>query len=249
MTDAAPEETQDKPDEQPAPPSAEDKGPEAAQAEPFTETFDPANLPEELRPAYKQLQGAATRKFQEAAALRQPDAVAEYLRTLAPEVQEQVLERIGIQLQGDEEFYEEDEFPDPDAEIRRELEELREWKQGMEQGQQDERLEDWLAEDIGNQISGLSDSTGRKFDEKESLAIGQIAFDRALASGQPPDVSAAYELIYGELLPAERKRWVDSKRSPQAPSGSSASHTPDLDKSSTRRDYLAQRYADILETQ
>jgi hypothetical protein len=246
----APAQEQDKP-AQPAPPETQDKGtvePAAPKAEPFSDTFDPASLPEELLPAYKQLQGAATRKFQEAAALRQPEAVAEYLRTLAPEVQEAVLERIGIQLESGEDLYEEDEFPDPDEEISRRLEAIEQRFQEQETGQQDEQLEDWVVGQIGSQLEDLETATGREFSDAEAHTMGQMAFDRSLASGKPPDMKAVYETIYTELLPAERKRWVSSKRSPQAPSGASGSHEPDLDKPSDRREYLAQRMRDIQDT-
>lgn len=247
---AAPAPEQDKPTDQPTPPPSDDgdKGQVDPPAEPFSEKFDPANLPDELKPAYKQLQAAATRKFQEAAALRQPDAVAEYLRTLDPTAQEEILTRIGIQLESDEPDNEDDEFFDPDDEIRRELQELREWKESQEQSTADERLEDMVVEDIQGQLADLKEATGREFSEQESLALGQIAFDRAFAAGQVPDVRAAYEQIYTELLPHERKRWVDSKRSPQAPSGASASHQPDLDNARERREYLAQRMQDINDT-
>jgi hypothetical protein len=236
----APEETQDKPTDAEAP--VQDKA-DAPQAEPFSETFDPANLPDELIPAYKQLQGAATRKFQEAAALRQPDAVADYLRTLPEDAQAAVLREIGIELEADE--VEEDlGYDDPDEELRSELEELKQWRQAQEQTAADSQLENWLNDEIGSQLDQLEEATGREFDEAEVNELGQYALDRALASGTAPDVKAIYESIYTNLLPAERKRWVASKKAPQAPTGASASHQPDLDDTETRREWLAQQLAD-----
>lgn len=207
----------------------------------FSEKFDPASLPEELVPAYKQMQADYTRKTQEVAALRQPDAVADYLRTLRPEDQEAVLRSIGIELQADEDDGDDDLYSDPDEELRRELEELKAWRAEQEQSRQDEEVETFLENSINDQIAALEEATGRELTEQEAQTIGEFAYDRARANGQVPDVKAAYERIYTELLPHERKRWVQSKKTPQAPNGSSASHQPDLDDPEQRREYLLQR--------
>lgn len=233
----APEATQDQPT--PAP-SAEDKAPER-DANTFAGTFDPASLDESLVPAYKQMQADYTRKTQEIAALRQPDAVADYLRTLPEDQQASVLRSIGIELEADEVEEDDLDYDDPDEELRAQIEEINEWRSSQEQHAADAQLENWLNDEIGNQLDQLETATGREFDESEVMEIGQIALDRALASGQAPDVKAIYESIYTNLLPHERKRWVKSKRTPQAPNGASASHQPDLDDKEERREFIAQQ--------
>lgn len=234
---------QDKPQEQSAPDPSQEQRSGTTDEKP--DTFDPASLPDELLPAYKQLQAAYTRKFQEAASLRNPDHLASYLRTLDPEAQQAVLQQAGYVFdQEDEEDY--DDYSDSDDELRAQLEDMQAWRQSLEQNQADSELEDMLIDSIDDQLGQLEEATGRTLNEDEAMELGQIAYDRSLASGQVPDVKQVYESVYTKLLPKERQRWVQSKKTPQVQSGSSASHQPNLDDPKEREEYMARRWADAI---
>lgn len=217
--------------------------PQAAPAEPFSDKFDPASLPQELLPAYKQLQGAATKKFQEAAALKSPDQLSQYFRSLSDQDQQAILEASGWAVGQQEQDDLESEFqlpPDPDEEYRGKVDEMLAWRDSLNQDQQVQQTEQMVTEDINSQLGTLAESTGRTFEPEEAQRLGEFAYNQALVNGEMPDVKAAYEVIYTELLPHERKRWVDTKSSiPQAPQpGSSASQETNMDDREERRQWI-----------
>lgn len=255
----APDEIQDQPqdDSTPeAPEAAVEATPEdkAATPEPemFSEHFDPATLDEALRPAYKQMQGRFTQRMQELAEKRQLLAM---LESDDPDEQVLGLHALGYDVDlGDEDDEDDGEYeyadePEGDelAALRQEVSDLREWREGLTQAEQQEQFETAVNEFLDESWAELKKDTGRDdFTEKEELLLEQIAAANLDDDGLP-DLKAAYDLLYSDVLPDVRKRWVKSKDAPRVSrAGSSATQVPDLDTEKGRHEYMAERAAQIM---
>lgn len=238
-----------KPDDAPTPPEeARSEASETPEQKPeyFSETFDPAALPDELRPAYKQMRDAFSQKTQTAAEERKQarEALEVYEALQDPDRQADILSRFGFEVDGadDDEF----EYDDPQEALEQRIAALEAERQQHQQSAQEREYEEAEVGFVSNQLSELAKRTGREFSDEEIQLLGDLSrTDGFRDPDGAPNVDLAYERIYADVLSKERERWVGSKQSPQAPSGSSAVEVPDLDNERERQEYLAHKLDEI----
>lgn len=221
----AEDESEDTPDQTPG-----ESGPQTGT--PAAESDTDSNTPDDTdwRERYENLQPEYTRATQEAAQYRQ---IVDAARQGDPEA----VAYLGFELpeEDSDDYY--DEYRSPEDEIA----ELKQWKSEFEAGleaaaeeaEYAELRERFVAEEIGR-----LDPKGEFSDDyKQMLEAQALRFedDEGL-----PDFNAAHKSLQA-YFEGERKRWVQSKRTPQVSSGASPSHQPDLDSDEERRAYIAQR--------
>jgi hypothetical protein len=187
----------------------------------------------DYRQGYEHLRPEFTRATQELSEVR--NSLSEYeqlfeaARSSDPEVQAQALEALGLELDTGSPAptpAEVDEFVDPLEEelktVRSELDELKTARELEASEAEQARLEalrdDYIGQSISEIEEGLKPSYGDnfKFTEKEEVAIGNLAIQLA-GDNEVPDVKAAYELIYTDVLEANRERWISSKTGAAVP--------------------------------
>lgn len=160
-------------------------------------SIDPNTLPEELKPIYKSLQGAFTRKTQEIAELRkqydgldvgQARQALEFAQRLSndPQFAYQVHERLSQSLQSQgytpaqasqmasqqmTDEYEDDDEPAVPAHIEQQLAQLSEWQQRVE----DERLQTYLANELQRQEMAIRQSNP-EYTDTDFEAIYQLSY-------------------------------------------------------------------------
>lgn len=140
-----------------------------------------------------------------------------------------------------------DEYVDPDEELRQKVEAMEAYlSQGAEAQQQLADQEQEFSY-IDDQLASVEKETGKQLSDEEAEVVGTLALQMRDERGAP-DVKGAYERIYQTVLEKERGRWVDSKkRAPQVRAGSQAEGQPNLDdpdpavRRQNRRDFMAAR--------
>jgi hypothetical protein len=263
----APADVQDQPTDESTPQApeaiAEDKADEP-DIDLFDERFDPAQLDDALRPAYKQMQGRFTQRMQELAEERREveenKQLLEFLRSDDDEERALALQALGYDLDedaeavaddledDDEDYYEDNEL----SGFKQKLAELEQWKQAQEQAfteslqqQEAQQYEDAVNEFLDESWVELKKQIGRDdFSEEEELVLEQMAAANLDEDGLP-DLGKAYTLL-SDVLAANRGKWVKSKDAPEvSTAGSSATQVPDLDDPKQRREYMENRIAAI----
>ena len=203
----------------------------------LSDKFDPAELPDEIRNEYLSIRKEWTQKTQALAEQRKEAEQAMALRDalLDPEQAAGVLEALGYELEDDEPDEDPDEYEDnPNAPLEERLEALESFLQQQAQTEEEARLEQAMTNYLGSEVQQLEQQTGRQFTEEELDAIEGLAVVRRNAEGLP-DVRGAYELIFSQVLPAEKKRWAESKQAPHVqPSGSPVTEEINDDSSEAR---------------
>ena len=204
---------------------------------------NPDELPDEVKPIYKNLQADYTKKSQEVASQRKEAEQATQfwnaIRGKDPEVlrqiadvygQETVLDALGFALDDGEP----DEPTDPVEDLRRELEGLKGQLTEREQKAQEEALLAQIEKDITQQFAGMDLS------EKEQEMVTAHALTAGYVTDDGfPDVKKAYE-DFTEVLSGRQKKWVEGKRAPRSPvQGTSASDKVDLNDEDARRALIA----------
>jgi hypothetical protein len=263
----APADVQDQPTDESTPQApeaiAEDKADEP-DIDLFDERFDPAQLDDALRPAYKQMQGRFTQRMQELAEERREveenKQLLEFLRSDDDEERALALQALGYDLDSDadavaddlEDDYDEDYEDNELSGFKQKLAELEQWKQAQEQAftenlqqQEAQQYEDAVNEFLDESWVELKKQIGRDdFSEEEELVLEQMAAANLDDDGLP-DLGKAYTLL-SDVLAANRGKWVKSKDAPEvSTAGSSATQVPDLDDPKQRREYMENRIAAI----
>jgi oligoendopeptidase F len=228
--------------DQPVVPEApETDQPTGTDEESFTDSYNPNEVPEELRPqleaAYKQLQSAYTSKTQSLAQERQEaEQAREVLAALAdPNRQAEVLQYFGISLADDDE---ENLFPEePDANQR--LDQLEQMLAAQQEQQQAIQASEQELGYIAAEIEGLEKSHGREFSAEEHQFLADIARANAAPNGAP-DVQKAGELL-SALYKQQEKAVLEARKAPRRMSpGSPGSKAPDLSNKEERRAAMAE---------
>ena len=193
----------------------------------------PEGTPDPYEKRYNDLRPQYDRTAQEAADLRRwkesletdPTAQQEFLKSLGYEVEE---EEPDPYLQ-----------QDPNADLRRELAELKEWKDGLTAKQQQEQQLAAVEANVEEQFKALGE-TLTEHDRKlvEAAALYQLP---ARPDGMP-DIEAAYGLLVERDKHAQQQ-WRDGKRRAPAPpaNGTEGSNAPNLDDTQQRRAWMAQQ--------
>jgi hypothetical protein len=187
----------------------------------------------DYRQGYDNLRPEFTRATQELSEVR--NSLSEYeqlfeaARSSDPQIQSQALEALGLELDTGSPAptpEQVDDFVDPLEEelgkVRQELDEIKSARELEASEAEEARLDAMRNEYIGQSISeieeGLKPTYGDnfKFTTKEEVAIGNLAIQLA-GENAVPDVKAAYELIYTDVLEANRDRWISSKTGAAVP--------------------------------
>lgn len=225
----------------------------------FSENFDPSTLSDELAPAYKQMQGAFTKKTQELAEQRKAaeaatsffddlgndETRAQAIGWLAENYGEQaVLEALGYAT--DEEEPSEDNADDAFRDPR--VDELLAQREAEAKAKQEA---DWLSNverSVEAQFKEVKSPLGSDLSEAERNWITSYAvagFEPG-PDGAPQVAKAAQELQ--SLYDHWQKGYVESKKAPHISSvGQSAIKTPNLDNAEERQAWMAQRLADLTQ--
>lgn len=227
------------PQDQPAPETpAPELSDQADKPDIFSEKFDPASLPDELLPRYRQMTADYTQKTQSLAEQRkeieQEQQLLQALRSNDPDLQAQALELLGLEF-AQQEQEQQEEFEDP---YESRLAALEQALQSQAQQQQEEQFQAQMTDYLEQQLSSLEQSTGRQFDDEEVSAILAQAYVQPNQDGLP-GVQQAFDHLYTKVLAKERQRWVQSKQSGQPGQGESGSPTVDLKNDQSRRAELA----------
>ena len=129
--------------------------------------------------------------------------------------------------------YDEDDYADPVA--RRELAEMRQWREERERQDAERARQDALAAQqeekythIDNELEAIEREFNEQFDEDEANWIGRFAESNLDEDGNP-DVRLGYQKFV-EMLERRKQKWVDSKPTGgKPPTGPGAVEVPDLD--------------------
>lgn len=238
------------------------EGTSAATTEPeyFSENFDPSTLDEALQPAYKQMQGAWTKKTQELAEQRkQAESATAFFNDLQSEDNregalawladnlggpDQLIAALGYQFNDDTDQTD----LDPTEQMRSEWEQFKAQQSQREAQQAEEayvsQVDAHLVEGV-KQINAQLSQQGRDAltDDEQRLVVKNALVDTE--AGQMPNVQGAYE-TYANLMDARLKDWANTKRGGATRAGGeAATQVPDLDDERQRQDYIAQRLTDM----
>lgn len=204
----------------------------------FSDSFNPDEIPEELRGAYDSMRADYTRKTQEIAEQRREAEQAQSLISSLqnPLTQAEALRALGLELdEGDDALSSnEDEYVDPEDEIRQIKAYLAEQEQEKVIMQAEEAFLDNLARDI----DGLEQREKRQLTDDEQAFILSHA-QAQLADGETPNVQAAYAML-NNIATSARERYVASKKqAPLAPLGAPGDKKINLDDPEERVQALA----------
>lgn len=152
-----------------------------------------------------------------------------------PDTRLAAAEALGLQLIDDEpEAFEEQ---DPLDELRKELDDLKGWKNSREQAEAEAARNEAVLNHVNTQITEIETGLGNEFDADELEVIVSLA--RALQTEDGlPDVRAAWDKLNG-VTQKSTQRWAKTKKAPPIrPGGKSATKQPDLDNDRERREWM-----------
>lgn len=179
---------------------------------------------------YENLQPEFTRASQEAAELRQYRDILAAAQQGDPQAQKWIAEQVGWEIEEGEEPEDEiEQFLDPRVD-----------QLLQHQAEQQHQAE---LQSLESHVDGEIDKLARSAGIEDLSTDAKDLIFAALTPGQDgnPDVAKAFKKVTG-LSEAAIKDYVAGKRRPpQAPSGSSPSHQPDLDDDEQRRQYILSR--------
>ncbi len=216
MPDApAPAEEQDQPTT-PEAPEAEDQP--SGEEDSFTESYNPNAVSEEARPqleaAYKQLQADYTRKTQEVAGtVQEAQELREFAEAMQdPATRDRILEeQFGYQFEDEGE----EEFLDPEEELRNRVEQLEGHLTQQQQAELASQQENEVTEYVAEEIEALEKSQGKDFEfSPEELAFISTYAHTHPAQNGAPDVRGANDAL-NKILDQRKQGWIESKKSPR----------------------------------
>lgn len=217
-----------------APEPGEPGGPES-QETPVTETSETPETPEQTQPdtdwqkRYTDLQPEYTRATQEAAQYRQ---AVEALSSDDPELRAQAAEFLGV------EFDEPEQEPlDEYDELKRELQELKSWRDQETQARQTASQREAEIEYMDQQFDSLERSEKRDFTDKEVEAVAKLAQQTRDDEGRP-DVDGAYKFLL-EYVDEATPRRVASKKAAQVQTGRAGEKKFDFHNKEERANRMA----------
>lgn len=209
-------------------------GPEGASG-----TAEQPTQAENWEQRYQSLQPEYTRTTQENAALRQRQELYDLLITSEdPDTRRQVAERLGYQL-------EEEEQPDPSFEqaepwevYDQRLANLERQQVEREQAEADAQRAREVRVVLDERLEQLPGLDREDQDWVLAYAINALP----VAEDGYPDIGQAFE-VFAERENARQRRWAQTKRgAPSTPSnGQAATEVPDLDKREDRVDWMVRR--------
>ena len=178
---------------------------------------------------YQEAQAWGTRASQEAAQYRQ-------IIDLARQGDPEALEFLGYEVPADTEDKNTEE-PDLSEQLQQLRQMVETQQQTAQEAQQQAELQQAADAFYAEEFSKL-DPENKWSQEYRNLVAA--AGDQHVAEDGLPDLQKAHEAIQSQFEELFKQR-VAAKRSPQAPSGASPSHNPDLSNPEDRQAYMAQR--------
>jgi hypothetical protein len=179
---------------------------------------------------YENQQGALTQAQQEAAQYRQ-------IVDLARQGNAEAIEWLGLDLADEDIDEDEEQFRDP------RVDELLAEREREAHDRQEQAAIDALEQDVEGEVASLIKNNGLSFDdeEHEDAFITAVFSHLAPRADDPnqPDVERAFKAVTGLTDRAVKAAFAGKRKAPLAPSGSSASHQPNLDDPTQRREWLA----------
>lgn len=187
---------------------------------------------------YKALQAEYTRSQQQNKQFEQA-----FQQLTDPETQAEALKQyLGLELaleQAEQEL-EEEYAADPTEELRRELAELKGWRDEVTQSQQAEQQTAQEATFIDQRLTELEEQHGVKLTDEQAQVIAGLAFANRDARGVP-NVDASWAL-FQSASPAQVKQ--ATRKAAQVPGGQTAVEQPDVSTHEKRMaDYAAKLQA------
>lgn len=214
--------------------------PEGANEESFTDSYNPSELSDDVRPhveaAYKQLQSAYTSKTQSLAEeRREAEQAKQIMQALQnPQVAPAVLANLGYDEKKLLEMYGYsvgDDEPADEPDLYDEVEGLKQWKAQQEQTAKQAAQEEAVTDYIAENIEAMEKKAQREFTTEEQQLLD--AYARAYAKNGVPDVEGAYNLLTGALKSREKALLDPKRNTPRPPGGGKpGSRTVDLSKES-----------------
>ena len=171
---------------------------------------------------YENLHPEYTRATQEAAQLRQ---IVDAARKGDPEA----LEFLGYEVPEDET---DGELTEDEA-LRKEIEDLKEWKAEQASRDEEQQQQAELNDFRDTELQRLDKVAGRRFNEREVQILVAYADAYPNKDGNP-DFDAAYEALV-EYSKESRKELLKSKRAPKPPSGAQGESKIDTSTPEGRR--------------
>lgn len=246
----------DQPPEQTPAPDSTDQATTTEAASPSAQEdrfhdLDLSRIPDDTDPREwavqreREMQQAFTRRTQEAAeARREAEQVLEALQD--PETRPIILERLGVQVADPQQTVTEPEYPDPESELRTELDQLKGYLQEREDAEWNDQLEHAEQQFIGDRINEIAAREGRTFSEAEKNLITSYGKANRLQDGEP-NLEDGYKLIL-EHEKVAKERYLESKRAPRKPGGGvPAARQVDPENEEAELEALAERYDALVD--
>ncbi len=197
---------------------------------------DAPEIPEGYIPEdrYKEAQAWGTRAAQEAAEWRN-------IVTLAQQGDREALDFLGYAPADEDEDTDDEDYETEQDRLDRIEQQLAEQQEQAQQAEQGARLEEAANRFYEVEFNRLDPDNEWTQEYRQLVAaVG----DEYLDDDGLPRLDEAHKVLQAHTE-SEFKKRVASKRGPQAPSGASPTHTPDLDDPEQRREYLARRAAEV----
>lgn len=195
---------------------------------------------------YEHLQPEFTRTTQELSQYRE---LLGALQSEDPDTRLQAAQILGLELAAEPNQPEDDEdLSFADEQARRELAELKAWKEQLTQGAQQQATEQRDVEHIGAGLAELQGKLGRDLTEQEQQILGDSAWANRDEQGLPniSVVAEAYlQVLNGTVLPAYKK--TKPRAAAVAAGGVAGQQVPDRanETQSERWERMAQQLADL----
>jgi hypothetical protein len=226
----------------------------------FGDNFDPSTLDEALQPAYKQMQGAWTRKTQELAEQRkQAESVTALINDLQSEdpqvkqnavnwlhqngllTEDAIAQAFGYEFEDDSN----EEPLDPAEQVRTEWEQFKAQQAQQAAQQQQEQYVTAVDTHLGTEVDRINAQLKEQGRPELTDRQAKLIVKNALVDTQPgqmPDVQSAFEEFAG-VLDEGVVSWAATKTGGATTGGgSAATQVPDLDNMSrAERDALMTR--------
>lgn len=175
--------------------------------------------------------------------------VLEALRSGNPDVRRALLGQLGLDEQAvlgmfGYELPEQEEFDDPDDQLRHEVQELRQERETEKQARDRETQEEAVTDYIAGELEALENKVGVEFDAEDHKVLDALSrqFPKDVGGRLVPDIEGAYALFSGATKRGNKRLLSGKENVPRRPGGGNAgSRTVDLSKETPeqRRERMA----------
>lgn len=140
--------------------------------------------------------------------------------------------------------YEDDEYDYEDTVARHEIAQLKALLSKQQEETQHQQAVEREQAFINSEIKVLEAEQEEEFSDDEWNTLGILA-ERYRTEGGEPDIKVAYEQLFGKIVKPRREKYVSTKKASRPRSGSPAAQSIDLDDPDARKEYMAQKLAEL----